>query len=97
MHLMELSQRHKFETTPQVYEHYKRTREFYLRIAIRVLKDEKELRDIDRVDFVALFIRKFDMDVYGLDGKGMSPEEICQLFARAVVGHENGEGDDDAN
>jgi hypothetical protein len=97
MHLMELDQHNKFEAAPQVYEHYKRTREFYLRLAQRVLRDEKELREIDRVDFVALFIRKFDKDVYGLDGKGMSPDEICQLFARAVVGHENGESDDDAN
>jgi hypothetical protein len=43
-----------------------------------------------------LFIKKYDKDVFGLDGKGMSVDEICNLYARAVVGHED-EDDSHAN
>jgi hypothetical protein len=96
MELLTLDQRNKLEAAPQVYDHLQQLRPFYLSIARRVLRDEKELEEIDRVDFVALFIKKYDKDVFGLDGKGMSVDEICNLYARAVVGHED-EDDSHAN
>jgi hypothetical protein len=89
--LLTLDQLNRLDTTPQVCSHFNRVRLYYLSLARRVLSEDKEMAEIDRVDFVALYIKKYDRDVSGLDGKGMSIEEICNLYARAVVGHEDEE------
>jgi len=91
MELMTLKQKNKLRSNPRVEEYLERRRQYYLTIARRVKEQNPDLpNDIDRIDIVVQLIESFDADVYGLDGTGgMSVDEICGLFARSVVGHED--------
>lgn len=89
MQLLTLNQSNKLNSTPQVEEHLKRRIDFYVSIAKRVRVFFPEFNELDRADFVSLLVKKTDQDVYGLDGKGMSVDEICDLFARVAVGKDS--------
>jgi hypothetical protein len=88
MELLTLNQLNKLRSVPQVEEHLKRNIKLYVSIARRVRLNFPEYGELDRVDLVSVMIKKTDGDVFGLDGKGMSVDEICDLFAREAVGQD---------
>jgi hypothetical protein len=88
MDLLTLIQLNKLKAAPQVEEHLKRNIKFYVQIARRVRTSFPEYHELDRVDVVIVLIKQSDQDIFGLDGKGMSVDEICEIFAREAVGEE---------
>ena len=89
MELLTLDQKNELDASPRLSEHLQRMRPFYLAIARRARADYPDFHEIDRVDIVALIIKKTDKDVFGFADKGMSVQETCEIFARSVVGHED--------
>jgi hypothetical protein len=88
MNLLTLIQLNKLRSAPQIEEHLKLTIKLYINIARRVRKSFPEYHELDRVDMVIVMIKQSDPDIFGLDGKGMSVDEICEIFAREAVGEE---------
>jgi hypothetical protein len=86
MELLTLTQMNKLHSVPRVEDHLKRNIKLYVSIAARVRVAFPEYHELDRVDLVSLMIKMTDKDVYGLDRKDMSVDEICDIFAREAVG-----------
>jgi hypothetical protein len=78
----------RLHATPQVNQHLTKVVDFYKGVAYRVLQAFPEFSEEDRVKLVVVLIKKYDQDVYGLEGKGMSVDDICKIYAASVIGHE---------
>ena len=95
MGLLTLEQMHELQSIPLLGENLERKRRLYIIIARNVRDEARKhyplFQDIDRVDIVALYIRKTDQDIPAIAEKlkGVSVQEICEIYARSVVGHED--------
>ena len=91
--LLTLEMQHELESNSLLAENLKQKKRLYRDIARHARENYPEFHDIDRVDIVALIIRKTDPDIPAIAEKikGMSVQEICEIYARSVVGHENDE------
>jgi hypothetical protein len=88
MDLLTLIQLNQLKANPRIDDHLRRNIKLYVQIARRIRINFPEYRELDRVDLVIVLIKQSDPDVFGLDVKGISVDEICDIFAREAVGEE---------
>jgi hypothetical protein len=88
MDLLTSDQKNELSANAILREHLEAKIDYYVYIAKTVrLSVPKEFTDLDRVDFVIVWINKSDKDIIGIAGRAsMSIRDVCEIYARAAVG-----------
>lgn len=86
-------QKAKLRKSPVAWNHAKNQRPFYLKIAKEVIDLSKKFKGFKhpetRISVVANWIEELDPAVQQLATAKMDVTELCELYARTVVGHED--------